>query len=117
MKKTLFIIFITIITTNLILTGHSRAAQEDNTSTAASELEKIQKLKEMVASRVAELKLVEKRGILGTVKEVSKNTQLTIEDNKGNLRIIDIDELTRFQGLSASKSFGISDVKAGDLMS
>lgn len=118
MKKIAIFLSVSFFTVSLLTTaGFAAAANNNNTSTAASELEKIQKLKEMVASRVAELNLVEKRGILGTVREISKNTQLTVEDNKGNLRIIDLDELTKFQGLSASKSFGISDLKPGDLIS
>lgn len=114
MKKIIILLIVAVI---LILPDTSRAATPTtDSSTSAAEIEKIQKLKDIVASRVAELKLVEKRGILGTVKEVSNNTQLTVEDNERNLRIIDIDELTKFQGLSISKTYGISDVKPGDLI-
>lgn len=62
-----------------------------------------------IASRVAQLKLVEKRGIAGTVKEVS-NTQVTILDLQGNIRFVDVDELTKFTSDSAKGSFGISDL-------
>lgn len=92
--------------------------KSEPTATEAADLNRIQKIKDMVASRVAELKLVEKRGILGTVKEVS-TSQVTVRDNKGEQRIIDIDELTKFQGKTSSKddddeSFGISDIKVGN---
>lgn len=109
MKK----ILLTIIALTIICTNISFAAEEV-TPTPSEDLEKIQKLKEMVASRVAELKLVEKRGILGIVKQTS-NSQITIEDTEKNLRVIDIDELTKFKG--SADSFGISDIKQGDLMS
>jgi hypothetical protein len=98
-------------------------AKSEPTASEAADLNRIQKIKDMVASRVAELKLVEKRGILGTVKEVS-SSQVTVRDNKGEQRIIDIDELTKFQGKISSSSkktdddttqtFGISDIKVGE---
>jgi hypothetical protein len=65
-----------------------------------------------IASRVAQLKLVEKRGIIGTV-ESSSNTQLTVTDASGNTKFIDVDEFTKFSS-STSKSFGISDIEKGD---
>jgi hypothetical protein len=66
-----------------------------------------------IASRVAQLKLVEKRGIVGTVNEAS-NTQITITDFKGNIRFVDVDELTKFSNPSVRGTFGISDIKKGD---
>lgn len=93
--------------------------KSEPTATETADLNRIQKIKDLVASRVAELKLVEKRGILGTVKEVS-TSQVTVRDNKGEQRVIDIDELTKFQGKTSSKdddedeSFGISDIDVGD---
>ncbi len=83
------------------------------TNSAASEdlIQQIDELKDKVASRVAELKLVEKRGVIGTVTDVS-DTQLTLEDLNGNVRFVDVDELTKFES-SEKASFGISDVKKG----
>lgn len=68
----------------------------------------IDELKNKIASKVAELKLVEKRGIIGTVID-SSDTQITLSDPKGNTRFIDVDELTKFY--SKDDSFGISDIK------
>lgn len=95
--------------------------KSEPTATEAADLNRIQKIKDLVASRVAELKLVEKRGILGTVKETS-TSQVTVRDNKGDQRVIDIDELTKFQGNTSTsskdddedESFGISDIEVGD---
>lgn len=67
---------------------------------------------ENIASRVAELKLVEKRGIIGLVTDVS-NTQITISDVQNKTRFIDVDELTKFSSPSAKGSFGISDITKG----
>lgn len=79
------------------------------------DINRIEKIKDLVASKVAELKLVEKRGILGVVKSTA-NTQITLTDIKKQQRVIDIDELTKFK--SANKeSFGISDIKEGDVLS
>lgn len=81
------------------------------TPTTATLQQQVDELKDRIASRVAELKLVEKRGIMGTVTDVS-DTQITLTDLNGNIRIVDVDELTKFYSPS-SKSFGISDVSKG----
>lgn len=62
-----------------------------------------------IASRVAQLKLVEKRGIMGKVNEVT-NTQITVTDLQNNTRFIDVDELTKFSNPAATGAFGISDI-------
>lgn len=79
------------------------------------QVDTIEKIKDLVASKVAELKLVDKRGILGTVKSTT-NTQIVIENNNKTQVMIDIDELTKFDS-SEKDSFGISDVKEGDFLS
>lgn len=73
--------------------------------------DQINNLKEKIASKVATLKLVEKRGTIGIIKEIS-NSQITIIDLQNNPRIIDIDEITKFTS-GSSKDFGISDLKKG----
>lgn len=82
--------------------------------TSISDSTQIEKIKDLVASRVAELKLVEKRGILGTVTQVT-STQITLTDIKNKRRIVDIDEITKFSSPS-SKTFGISDIEKGDTL-
>lgn len=67
-----------------------------------------EQLKDIIASRVAELKLVEKRGIIGIVSDVSQ-TQITLTDIKDETRFIDVDELTNFEGKASD--FGISDIQ------
>jgi hypothetical protein len=78
--------------------------------------QQINDLKDKIASRVAALKLVDKRGILGTVTEV-EDTRLTILDPQQKTRIVDIDELTKFSSPSAKSTFGISDIKKGETVS
>lgn len=63
-----------------------------------------------IASRVAELRLVEKRGIIGTVTNVT-NTQITVTDLQNNTRFIDVDELTKFSSPNAKGTYGISDIE------
>ena len=75
----------------------------------------INKLKDRIASRVAELKLVERRGIIGTASEIS-DTQIIIIDVQGNNRFIDVDELTKFASPSAKEPFGISDLEKGNTL-
>lgn len=81
--------------------------------TDSVEIEKIQKIKDIVASKVAELDLVEKRGIIGKIKE-NKNMHIVVTDIKGKSRNIDVDELTNFSiGDKDEKSLGVSDLKEG----
>jgi hypothetical protein len=62
-----------------------------------------------IASRVAQLKLVEKRGIIGKVSNIT-NTQITVTDSQNNTRFVDVDELTKFSSPTAKGAFGISDI-------
>lgn len=73
--------------------------------------EEINNLKEKIASRVSELNLVEKRGLIGTVSELSGN-QVTITDMAGNPRFVDVDEITKFSS-PGTKTFGLSDLTKG----
>ena len=73
--------------------------------------QQINDLKNKVASKVAQLKLVEKRGVIGKVTDVT-NTQITISDINENPIEIDVDELTDFSSSNIS-SFDISDIKKG----
>jgi hypothetical protein len=75
----------------------------------------ISELKEKIASRVSELNLVERRGIIGVVSEVSGN-KITIKDVSGKTRFIDVDEITKFSSAS-NKSFGLSDLTKGTRVS
>lgn len=73
----------------------------------------INSLTNKIASRVAELRLVEKKGVMGQVSDVS-STQITISDIHGNTKFVDVDEFTKFNSTDSKSSFGISDIKKGD---
>lgn len=74
----------------------------------------INELKDRIASRVAQLKLVERRGIIGKVTDVS-DTQIKLTDVKGETRFVDVDELTKFSSrITPGGSVGISDIKKND---
>lgn len=79
-----------------------------------ADLERIQRIKELVASKVAELNLVEKKGIIGTVREIT-GMKIVVMDLKGSSRQIDVDELTKF-GISKTSN-GISDLTKGTMYS
>lgn len=123
MKKTisLFIaycsLFIFLGSSVFISQGNALSpTPEENASPSAKPTNmldnQINTLKDRIASRVAQLKLVERRGIVGTVTNVS-NTQITLSDAEDNTRFIDVDELTKFASPSAKDSFGISDIAKG----
>ena len=77
--------------------------------------DQINQLKDKIASKVAELNLVEKRGISGSVMEVSGN-KITLTDIAGKTRFIDVDEITKFSSDSAKGSFGLSDLTKGTII-
>ncbi len=113
MKK---IIAITILLTLFAysLVGYSFAAGTPTPNpTQAQTISQTQQsllndLSQSIASKVAQLKLVNKEGIIGMVTDTS-NTQITIKDMDGNIHFIDVDELTKFSS-DANSTFGISDV-------
>lgn len=112
-----------IICILLTLSNTSTFAQSitPSSSTPSQEIteklsDQINNLKEKIASRVAQLNLVEKRGLVATVKDISGN-QLTIVDVNKIERNIDVDEITKFSSSSSKDSFGLSDLKAGNVIS
>jgi hypothetical protein len=125
MKKQLFI----IISVLLLAFPASVAAQTSTPSptkpepsvTANETLDKklseqIKNLQEKIASRVSELNLVERRGMIGVISEVSGN-KITLTDIAGKTRFVDVDEITKFSSVSAKGSFGLSDLKKGTRIS
>lgn len=109
MKKKL--LFFTIFTIYYLIFNIAASNAAPTPTTSNTQRIKDQ-LIENIASRVAELKLVEKRGFIGTVTDTS-NTQIAVSDIKNNTRFIDVDELTKFSSPSAKGSFGISDITKG----
>lgn len=104
MKKSILILFLISHFLFLISPAYAATPTPENT---------IQEIRDQlitnIASRVAQLKLVEKRGIIGKVTDVT-NTQITITDIQNNTRFIDVDELTKFSSPTAKGTFGISDI-------
>lgn len=99
-----------------LLTANSAlAAAPTPTPTSASLNSQINQLKDKIANQVSKLNLVEKRGIIGTIQSVNNN-QLTLTDTQGQMRYVDVDEITKFSSVSNS-SFGLSDLKKGMLIS
>ena len=68
----------------------------------------VDELKEKIASKVAQLNLVEKKAIFGTVSDIS-DSQISLLTISNEPRFVDVDELTKFSS-SSSNSFGISDI-------
>lgn len=116
-KNILFIIFVScLFLSGIGLSIFFKSANAVSITPKSTEAEKdinqkqINDLTEKIASRVAQLKLVEKRGLIGKVTDVS-NTQITISDIQNNTRFIDVDELTKFSSPNTKSSFGISDIE------
>lgn len=101
-----FLSLLLIVNCYLLIVGVAQAA----TPTPQDKTQEIRdQLITNIASRVAQLKLVEKRGIIGKVTDVT-NTQITIADSQNNTRFVDVDELTKFFNPSIKGTFGISDI-------
>lgn len=110
MKK----VFLLFIIYYLLFTNAAFAVSPSPTASASAE-EQINDLKDRIASRVAQLNLVEKRGIIGVVADITA-MQITLTDIKGDTRFVDVDELTKFDGSTDVGSFGISDIKKGSTL-
>src|SRR3990167_1965865 len=111
----LSIVFSLILTLTPMVSAQSTSPSPRPTNPVSENLaisDQIDELKEKVASKVAELKLVEKKGMVGTVTDVRGN-QITLEDLSKNVRFIDVDEFTEFTPLKATVNFGISDISKG----
>ena len=78
--------------------------------------QQIDQLKDKIASRVSQLNLVEKRGLIGAVEE-AKGSQITLTDLEGNIRYVDVDEITKFSSPTSKATFGISDLTKGTKIS
>lgn len=116
MKK-IFLTIILILTFAIISKSSIYAAltpKPTSTPDQTSVNQQIDDLKTRIASKVAQLNLVEKRGIIGVVNDVT-TTQITLNDVNGNIRFVDVDELTKFsnENISKNTTFGISDVNKG----
>ncbi|MGA2967726.1 MAG: hypothetical protein ABSD69_00950 [Candidatus Levyibacteriota bacterium] len=105
MKKLLILVFVLtfFVSKDAVLAAPTPAPTADQTL--------IEQLGNEIASKTAQLNLVEKRGIIGTVTD-SSNVQITLTDPNGNTRFVDVDELTKFSS-SSNASFGISDITNG----
>lgn len=113
----LLFVFVFIATINVAIAASPTPSAKPTSETATENLsDQINNLKEKIASRVAQLNLVEKRGFLGIVKDVD-GTVITITDFNDKNRLIDVDEITKFSSSSNDDSFGISDIKPGDKLS
>ena len=111
MKKN--IILLSLFTTFLVFANSSFAidTKKTPTPTTIDLQQQVNELKSKIASKVAQLNLVEKRSVLGIVTDIS-DSQITIKNLDEKIRLVDIDELTKFSS-SSSDTFGISDIKKG----
>ncbi len=107
------LLFLLSVISYLLLVGTAHTATSTPTPNAADQIK--ESLINNIASKVAQLKLVEKRGIVGQVSDVS-NTQVTLSDLAGRIRFVDVDELTKFSSPTVKGSFGISDISKGDTL-
>lgn len=109
-KTTLF--FITILFLAVALPVQAATGPTAAPTSDAKLNNQINQLKEKIASRVSELNLVEKRGMIGIIEEV-KGNQITLVDVAGKKRFVDVDELTKFSSTTGGTTFGLSDMKKG----
>lgn len=108
-----FVLFFTVSLARVISAQTTTVTPRPTSSASpAADEGQVERIKDIVASRVAELNLVEKKGVLGKVISAT-STQITLEDVNKDRRIIEIDELTKFNDPD-NDDFGISDIDPGD---
>lgn len=112
MNKKIFFIITLLLFLGVDKTYAATATPTPSPAPTNSQLNsQINTLKDKIASQVSKLNLVQKRGIIGTIQNVSNN-QITLTDLSGNTQYVDVDEITKFSS-QASSSFGLSDLKKG----
>src|SRR5260370_14888249 len=125
MKKIIIIVFVFLFISRLYFVAaisksttpspastSNVAAANAASPTIGDTQNQIDNLKDRIASRVAKLNLVEKRGVIGKVTDASE-TQITLSDTDGNIKYIDVDEITKFTSPSSKGNFGILDITKG----
>lgn len=90
---------------------HAQTATQGATPTES----KISELKERIATQVAKLKIIEKRGLRAKIAQII-NHQLVLLDSSGNKRLADADELTKFTDLNNAATIGISDFEKDQIV-
>jgi len=107
--------FKTIITTAILslslATPVYAAVPSPSQGTTQTEANQINQLKNKIASQVSQLKLVEKKGIIGTIQSAS-NSQITVMDTHNQLRYLDLDEITKYSSANGA-TLTVSDMKQG----
>lgn len=120
MKKLLLLTFVFFLNSSLSQTVFAQTptsvSGKNPVATNSAETQTLQKVIDLIASQSAMRNDLEKKGILGIVKEET-TTKIMVEDLAKDERTIDIDELTKFGSGDNTKSFGISDIKPGGLFS
>ncbi|HZE86638.1 MAG TPA: DUF5666 domain-containing protein [Methylomirabilota bacterium] len=112
MKKQLFILVTLLFFVSIVAPVHAVSPTPTPKGLVNQQLDqKINELKDKIASRVSELNLVEKRAMIGVVSGVSGNT-VTLSDVAGQTQFVDVDEITKFSSAS-NNTFGLSDLKKG----
>jgi hypothetical protein len=117
MKKLLFATAFFIMFAQPVFAQTPTSAPSKNpVATTSAETETLQKVIDLIASQSAKRNDLEKKGILGVVQEAT-TTKILVEDLLNNERTVDIDELTKFGSGDDTKSFGVSDIKSGNIFS
>lgn len=111
MKKIIIITILLFLLLQAVNNSYAQKQTQTPTPTPIDLSDQIDDLKSKIASKVAQLNLVEKRGLYGIVTDAS-DTQVTLKTVSGNTRFVDVDELTKFSS-DSNDSFGISDVEKG----
>lgn len=115
MKKIFLIFLFVFLIVPQATFGQSPSPSEDADDSVVSAEEKVDQIKDKVTSKVAKLKLVEKKGIVGTVDSVSAN-EIRINDLNDKTRIIEVDELTKYSS-GDDATFDLSSIKEGTKIS
>ena len=104
-----------IISTNVSLAA-SPSPSASPLPVSSATLEKAKELKEKVASKIAELKVLSKRGIIGTIKSI-KDTGIILTSNSKDITI-DTDDTTKITLLQKGKrsTLKLTDLKKDQII-
>ena len=112
--STFILISLALILSAEIVTATTPITKANVKNSLGVSQQQLNQLQASISSQVAHMNLTQKRGIEGTVDNVS-NTQITLTDINGNQRFIDLDALTKFSS-STQSSFGVSNISKGQTL-
>ncbi len=116
MKRNILLLSASLFFATNVFAATATPAKQDVTPSPTPKLNQIQNLKERLATKVAELRQLQKKAIFGTVSTTSVST-VTVETKTSDVKIELTDNIRVFQMIRGKRTqLSTDDVSKGDLV-